>query len=85
MQMYMIVPPLNPWEKPADQIMIKMGVSTISSTAGEAWRKHTRGDMSKVQHWFNRGYRLRRVNVELLPEGASEAILRAMQSQEPRP
>lgn len=70
MEAFIIVPPLNPWDKPADQIMLEMGMSTMSRTAGEAWRKHTRGDMSKVQHWHDRGYRLRRVRVDLLAETA---------------
>lgn len=70
MEMYIIVPPLNPWDKPADEIMIRMGASTLSATAGEAWRRHTRGDMAKVQFWFDRGYRVRRVDVALKPEAA---------------
>lgn len=68
MECFIIVPPLSPWDKPADQIMLEMGMSTIGKTAGEAWRKHTRGDMSQVQYWHDRGYRLRRVSVNLLPE-----------------
>lgn len=65
---FIIVPPLNAWDKPADKIMLEMGMATISTNAGMAWRKQTRGDMSKVQHWHDRGYRLRRVKVELVPE-----------------
>lgn len=67
-EMFMVVPPLNPWDKPADKIMIHMGASTLSRTAGEAWTRHTRGEPSKVQYWFDRGYRLRRVTVELIDE-----------------
>lgn len=70
MEAFIIAPPLNPWDEPADQIMIEMGMSTMSRTAGDAWRKHTRGDMSKVQHWHDRGYRLRRVHVALVEEPA---------------
>jgi hypothetical protein len=67
-EMFMIVPPLNPWDKPADVVMVHMGADTLSRTAGEAWRRHTRGDMSKVQAWFDRGYRLRRVEVTIKEE-----------------
>jgi hypothetical protein len=70
MEAFIVVPPLNPWDKPADQIMLEMGMPTMSRTAGEAWRKHTRGDPSKVQFWHDRGYRLRRVRVDLLAEAA---------------
>lgn len=70
MEAFIIVPPINPWDKPADQIMLEMGMSTMSRTAGEAWRKHTSGDLSKVQFWHDRGYRLRRVRVDLLAEAA---------------
>lgn len=68
--MYIIVPPLNPRDEPADKIMIHIGCSTISRTAGEAWQKQTRGNPDKVQAWFDRGYRLRRVSVELIEEAA---------------
>lgn len=68
MEMFIIVPPLNPWDKPANEIMLRMGRGSIATTAGEAWRRHTRGDMSKIQHWHDRGYRLRRICVELLAE-----------------
>lgn len=67
-QMFIIVPPLNEWDKTAEAIMLDMGLATIGKTAGEAWHRHTRGDMSKVQAWHDRGYRLRRVEVTLLPE-----------------
>jgi hypothetical protein len=57
---------LGPWED--ERIKLTMGLSTISAGAGEAWRKHTRNDMSKVQAWFDKGYRLRKVNIELINE-----------------
>ena len=66
---FIIVPPVSPWDKKHEtQIMIDMGIGTMGRTAGEAWTKHTRNDPSKVQHWHDRGYRLRRVSVELIPE-----------------
>lgn len=68
LEMFMIVPPLNPWDKPKGDIMLRSGLHSIGITAGAAWHQHTQGDMSKVQAWFDRGYRLRRVRVELLPE-----------------
>jgi hypothetical protein len=70
--MFMIVPPLNPWDKPADEIMLSMGASTLGKTAAAAWAAHARGDMSKVQAWFDRGYRVRRVGVVLKEEVEAE-------------
>lgn len=66
---YIIVPPVSPWDKKIEtRIQLDIGLSTMSRTAGRAWFKQTRGDMSNVQAWFDRGYRVRRVKVELLPE-----------------
>jgi hypothetical protein len=71
-EMFMIVPPVATWDKPnAEKIMLDMGAPTLSAGPGAAWFRHTRGDMSKVQAWFDRGYRLRRVRVELLAEDAT--------------
>jgi hypothetical protein len=67
-ELFMVVPPLNSWDKPADRIMVEMGASSLGKTAGEAWFKHTRGKPEHVQHWFDKGYRLRRVTVFLKPE-----------------
>ena len=66
MKMFIIVPPLNPWDKPKDEIMLRMGGSTLSPTEAGAWKMHTRGDMSKVQAWFDRGYRVREVDVRFV-------------------
>lgn len=60
---YMIV---GPWEDP--NVKLSMGLSTISKGPAEAWRKHTQGQMDKVQAWFNKGYRLRRVMIKLIKE-----------------
>jgi hypothetical protein len=65
-EMFMIVPPLNKWDD--ERTALNLGISTIGKTAGEAWRRHTQGNPDKVQAWFDRGYRLRRVEVKLLPE-----------------
>jgi len=68
-ELFMIVPPLNPWDKKHEEdIYFDLGLMTIAKTAGEAWRKHTRGDMSKVQFWHDRGYRLRRLKAEIIKE-----------------
>jgi len=66
MKMFIIVPPLSPWDKPRDEIMLRTGASTLSPTEAGAWRVHTRGDMSKVQAWFDRGYRVREVDVRFV-------------------
>lgn len=77
--MFMIVPPISPWDRcHEEQIMLHMGASTLSKTAGEAWSRHTRQDMSKVQHWHDRGYRLRRVRVELLDEAEVDEVVNAL-------
>lgn len=71
-EMFMIVPPVAPWDKPnAEKIMLDIGAATLAAGPGAAWFRHTRGDMSKVQAWFDRGYRLRRVAVTLLEEVAA--------------
>jgi len=68
-ELFMIVPPLNPWDKPyAEDIYFDLGLMTIAKTAGEAWRRQTRGDMSKVQFWHDRGYRLKRVQCAFIEE-----------------
>lgn len=66
---FIITTPVSPWnEKNEELIQLDMGISTMSRTAGDAWRKHTRNYMSKVQYWHDRGYRLRRVSVSLIKE-----------------
>lgn len=75
---YAIVPPISPWDEPhRAEIEIDHARRTIGKTPGEAWSIHClRGvdnidahEMSRrVQHWHDRGYRLRRVRVELIEE-----------------
>lgn len=68
-ELFMIVPPIDYWDKKLEEeIYFDVGLMTIAKTAGEAWRKQTRGDMSKVQFWHDRGYRLKRLKVELIVE-----------------
>jgi hypothetical protein len=66
--MYMIAMPLNPWDKPKEEITLILGASSIGKSPVDAWYKHTRGDLSKVQAWFDKGYRLKKINVELINE-----------------
>lgn len=68
MEMFMIVPPLNDWDKPADEIALRMGSSSIRPTAAAAWAVRTAGRSEKIQAWFDRGYRVRRVSVQLIAE-----------------
>lgn len=69
MECFMIVPPVNAWDKPNEEkILLHMGLGTIGRTAGEAWSRKTGGDLSKVQAWHDKGYRLRRINIELIEE-----------------
>lgn len=66
---FIITTPVSLWDKKNEElIQLDLGISSMSRTAGGAWHKHTRGDMSKVQHWHDRGYRLRRVSVSLIEE-----------------
>lgn len=66
---FIITGPVSQWDKKNEErIQLDMGISSMSKTAGAAWYKQTRGQMEKVQYWFDRGYRLRRVRVELIEE-----------------
>jgi len=67
-EMFIIVPPLNSCDNPTDEAKLQLGCNTLGRTAGEAWMRQTQGDRSKVQAWHDRGYRLRRVEVNLVPE-----------------
>lgn len=75
---YAIVPPVSPWDEAHRQeIELDLARRTIGATPGEAWSIHCRRGLDaidplemtrRVQHWHDRGYRLRRVRVELLPD-----------------
>lgn len=82
MQMFMVVPPINEWDKANEEsILLGMGASTLSASPVGAWRSHTRGRIDQVQAWFDKGYRLRRVNVTMIEEKSeplSPEILEAM-------
>lgn len=77
-EFYCIVPPIRPWdEKHRDAIELDLARRTIGATAAESWRIHVRagidsidhGEFSRrVQHWHDRGYRVRKIAVEVLPE-----------------
>lgn len=81
-QGYAIVGPVSPWdEKHRDAIEMDGARRTIGATPGEAWSIQCRrgldsidhGEFSRrVQHWHDRGYRLRRVTIELHPEEAPD-------------
>lgn len=72
---FVIVPPLSPWdEKHRDEIWAYIPPSTFGRTAAEAWRRHTRhahsdpGEFAAlVQRWHNRGYRVKRARMEIIP------------------
>lgn len=61
---------LGPW--PDEKIQMAMGLSSIAKTAGDSWRRHTQGKPENIQAWFDKGYRLRRVKIELLEEPSDE-------------
>ncbi len=75
---YAIIPPISPWdEKHSENIKMDLARRTIGATPGEAWsiqcrRGHDQIDAQemtrRVQYWHDRGYRLSRVKLELLPE-----------------
>jgi len=74
---YAIVCPVSPWdEKHTAEIQLDHAKRTIGYTAGEAWSIHCRrgldsidaGELSRrIQHWHDRGYRVVRVALEILP------------------
>lgn len=59
---------IGPWE---ERIALTMGLQSVAASPTGAWARHTQGKMDKVQAWFDKGYRLRRVNIELIDEGTS--------------
>lgn len=77
-QFYCIVPPVSPWdEKFREAIEMDLARRTIGATAAEAWRIHVggagidHGEFSRrVQHWWDLGYRVRKIALALVPEGS---------------
>jgi len=73
---YAIVPPISPWdEKHREEIEMDTAIRTIEYNPGAAWRIHCErgkgtlehGELSsRIQHWYDRGYRLRKVRVEFV-------------------
>ena len=71
---FVIVPPVpKSDEKNRDSIYAFFGPSCFGRTEAEAWRRwHYRGstpaDFSQhVQHWFDRGYRVKAAKMEIYP------------------
>lgn len=74
---FVIVPPISPWdEKHRDEIELDNAMRTFGRTPAEAWRIHVRagldgidnGEFSRrVQHWHDRGYRVREATLILDP------------------
>jgi len=65
LSLYYIKPPISPWDKKyEDEILLDNAKQTLSDTPAGSWAKCARcsikdEDYSKrVQHWFDRGYRL---------------------------
>lgn len=81
---YAIVPPISPWdEKHRELIEIDNAIRTIGKTAAEAWSIHCRVGTDgldhqerarRVQHWHDRGYRVRRVRLEFIDEVSKEGM-----------
>ncbi len=73
---YAIVPPISPWdEKHREAIEMDTAKRTIGGTPGEAWSIYVRRGLDsidetemtrRVQHWHDRGYRLRKVRLEFI-------------------
>lgn len=59
---------LGPWE---EKVAFAMGLQSVAASPTGAWARHTQGKMDKVQAWFDKGYRLRRVKIELINESIS--------------
>lgn len=72
---FVIVPPINPWdEKNKDKIWIDMGYSSFGKNAVEAWLRFTGYPVDdpdwsrKIQHWHDRGYRLKKAAMVIYDE-----------------
>lgn len=76
-QFYCIVPPVSPWdEKFREAIEMDLARRTIGASSAEAWRiligagiDH-REFSRHVQHWYDLGYRVRKITLALMPEGS---------------
>lgn len=73
MDMFIIAGPVSPWDQEyEEEIILRSGAGTLAPSPSGAWYRHTRGDMSKVQAWFDKGYRVRRVKVRLMDDVRAE-------------
>jgi hypothetical protein len=68
---FVIVPPLNPWDKNNKDIVPHMSYDTFGLTATEAWARHAQAQPSeddfsrRVQAWHDKGYRLREATLTI--------------------
>lgn len=61
MEGYVIIPPVNPWDK-KNIVIPEMSYRTFGRTPTEAWLRHmgtTEWDGLKVNRWIDAGYRLK--------------------------
>jgi hypothetical protein len=67
---FVIIPPVNSWDNKAC-VISDMCYSSLGRTAAEAWTRHMRvlqSDLDwskKVQHWHDRGYRLKKATLTI--------------------
>ena len=67
---FVIVPPTNQWDD-RGLVVPEMSYSSFAKTATEAWCRHIRTHLhdpdwsKKVQHWHDRGYRLKNATLTI--------------------
>jgi hypothetical protein len=76
---YVIVGPISPWDKRyREEIIGDTAFQSFGKTPYETWMRHlggwredfNRGDMSRrVQHYFDRGYRLKKATMVIEDDG----------------
>lgn len=84
---YVIVPPLSPWdEKHADKIIPQMSYRNLGNTPPEAWSRFMGTNQTdlewsrKVQHWHDRGYRVKKATLDIQMESDVEPQIGKMVS-----
>lgn len=72
---WVIVPPLNEWDKEYKDRIWDKSYSSFATTTVEAWKRHIHPSQYEyidfgtiVQRWFNQGYRPMKAKLEIYDE-----------------
>lgn len=69
---YVVVPPLNPWDK--KELWLDFGYKTFAVNPAASWHRFTGLDLSnpetsmRIQRWHDKGYRVKRATMEIHDE-----------------